>query len=294
MLSHDFDTFDLLVDGFLARFSSKNTRDAYGGDLRFWKQWCDNNELDPLKVHRAHIETWARWLETERNNGPSGVNRRLVCLRSFYRVLSADGVIPFSPAENIRLPKLQRDRTRFVQITRGELSSILRAADAAGPTEGALVALMGILGLRVSEACSIDVGGASRQERGHRMVTVLGKGSTLVGMPVPPQVGRRIDRAEGGRESGPLLLRRDGSRMTRRSAGRVIKRVVRDAGIEKAISPHDFRAAAITCALDSGIPLRDVQILARHADPRTTEMYDRARNNIDRHGAYILASYLAA
>jgi len=37
---------------------------------------------------------------------------------------------------------------------------------------------------------------------------------------------------------------------------------------------------AITNALDAGVPLRDAQILARHADPRTTEHYDRARGNL--------------
>src|SRR5258708_12620917 len=40
--------------------------------------------------------------------------------------------------------------------------------------------------------------------------------------------------------------------------------------------------------------LRDVQIAARHADPRTTMRYDRARNNLDRHPNYILAAYMAS
>ncbi len=43
-----------------------------------------------------------------------------------------------------------------------------------------------------------------------------------------------------------------------------------------------------------GVDLRDVQTAARHADPRTTRRYDRARNNLDRHPSYILAAYTAA
>jgi len=54
--------------------------------------------------------------------------------------------------------------------------------------------------------------------------------------------------------------------------------------IPRHIGPHSLRHAAITNALDAGVPLRDTQILARHADPRTTEHYDRARGNLDRHG----------
>jgi len=45
--------------------------------------------------------------------------------------------------------------------------------------------------------------------------------------------------------------------------------------------------------LDAGVDLRDVQIAARHADPRTTMRYDRAKKNLDRHPNYILAAYMA-
>ncbi|KAA0916470.1 tyrosine-type recombinase/integrase [Dietzia sp. ANT_WB102] len=289
-----FDTLDLMVDGFLARFTSPATRSAYAGDLALWRSWCASGGLDPLTVQRAHLELFARWLETERGNSAATVHRRLVSLRSFYRVLAADGMILSSPAESVRLPKVVRDRTKYTHLTRGELSSMLRAADEASPTDGALLALMGVLGLRVSEACSLEVDCADRFERGHRMLTVTGKGGGTTGIPVPVQVGRRLDRARGDRQCGPLLVRRDGTRMTRRSAARVVARIAAAAGVDKSVSPHDLRAAAITCALDSGIPLRDVQTMARHADPRTTEIYDRSRGDIDRHGAYILASYLAA
>jgi len=44
----------------------------------------------------------------------------------------------------------------------------------------------------------------------------------------------------------------------------------------------------------SGLDLRDVQIAARHADPRTTMRYDRARKNLDRHPNYILAAHMAS
>jgi integrase/recombinase XerD len=63
--------------------------------------------------------------------------------------------------------------------------------------------------------------------------------------------------------------------------------------IPRHISPHSLRHAAITNALDAGVPLRDAQILARHADPRTTEHYDRARGNLDRHAVHFLTAYVA-
>ena len=57
---------------------------------------------------------------------------------------------------------------------------------------------------------------------------------------------------------------------------------------------HVFRHTFVTTMLDAGVDLRDVQIAARHADPRTTMRYDRARKNLDCHPNYILAAYMAS
>ena len=72
-----------------------------------------------------------------------------------------------------------------------------------------------------------------------------------------------------------------------------MKRLARQAGITKRISPHSLRHSFITAALDAGVPLRDVQEAASHADPRTTMRYDRGRGSLDRHATYIVATYLA-
>jgi hypothetical protein len=81
--------------------------------------------------------------------------------------------------------------------------------------------------------------------------------------------------------------------LDRHGAGRIVRRVARRAGITKPIGPHTLRHAFITAALDAGVPLRDVQEAASHADPRTTMRYDRARGTLDRHATYIVAAYVA-
>jgi integrase/recombinase XerD len=49
----------------------------------------------------------------------------------------------------------------------------------------------------------------------------------------------------------------------------------------------------LSTSFDAGVPLRDVQEAASHADPRTTIRYDRARGSLDRHATYIVAAYVA-
>ena len=72
-----------------------------------------------------------------------------------------------------------------------------------------------------------------------------------------------------------------------------VEGVARRAGITKPIGPHSLRHAFITAALDAGVPLRDVQEAASHADPRTTMRYDRAIVSLDRHATYIVSTFIA-
>ena len=125
--------------------------------------------------------------------------------------------------------------------------------------------------------------------RGHRVLHPIGKGNKPATMPLTVPVLRVLEACRGARTSGPLVLRPvTGRPIDRCDAYRMVRRITRTAGIPRHISPHSLRHGAITDALDAGVPLRDAQILARHADPRTTEHYDRARGNLDRHGVHFL------
>ena len=147
-------------------------------------------------------------------------------------------------------------------------------------------------GLRVSEATGASIEALST-ERGHRTLTITRKGGKIVTIPLAPRTTRAIDLAIGERCDGPIFLAADGRRLDRHGAARIVRRVAGRAGISKPVGPHTLRHAFITAALDAGVPLRDVQEAASHADPRTTIRYDRARGSLDRHATYIVAAYLA-
>lgn len=143
--------------------------------------------------------------------------------------------------------------------------------------------MLGLLGLRIFEATGTDVIDLG-EEHGHRVLRVVGKGTRVVLGPLPPAVGRAVDRAIDGRTRGPILLNTRGSRMDRHAATRRLRHLADDAGVRlPRMHPHMLRHTFVTTMLDAGVDLRDVQIAARHADPRTTMRYDRARKNLDRH-----------
>ena len=130
--------------------------------------------------------------------------------------------------------------------------------------------MLGLLGLRIFEATSADIADLG-EEHGHRVLRVCGKGTKIVLVPLPPAVGRAMDRATAERMHGPILLNSRGARLDRHAATRRLRHLAKQAGVQTAKThPHMLRHTYITTMLDAGVDLREVQIAARHADPRTT------------------------
>lgn len=278
---------------FLARYTGPS-RDLYGLRLRLFYDWCDAQGLDPITdITRPLLELYGRHLEENRGNAPSTVAGTFSTLKMFYRLLAVDQVIPASPAEYVRVPKVFHDDVKAVGLSRLELGSFIATARTISPDHAALAVLLGLLGLRVSEACNVQVDDFTTYERGHRVLHVIGKGRKPATMPLPPTVFRELDTCAEGRE-GQLLRRRDGlTPIDRFAAARMTVAIGKRAGIKKHVHPHVLRHSYITAALDAGVPLRDVQIAARHSDPRITTRYDRARHNLDRHANHTVAAFIA-
>ena len=280
----------LALAGFLAGYSG-NTREAYREDLRQFAVWCGERDLELLEVRRAHIELFARNLEAQ-GRARTTVARRLSTISGFYRYCVEERLLDHSPATHIRRPKGSYE-TRVSGLDRNELGAFLVEAGLAGGRDHALACLLALNGLRVSEALGADIEDLGL-ERGHRTLTVRRKGGKVVTVPLAPRTARNIDLVVGERLEGPVFLNRERSgRLSRHGATRIVKRLARRAGIDKRISPHSLRHSFITAALDAGVPLRDVQEAASHADPRTTMRYDRARRSLDRHATYIVATFVA-
>ena len=177
-------------------------------------------------------------------------------------------------------------------LDRNELGAFLVQAGLSGTRDHALTCLLALNGLRVSEALDTDVDDLGL-ERGHHTLRVNRKGGKTVTIPLAPRTARNVYLAVGERSEGPIFTTDTGHRQIRHQAARVVRRLAKRAGIDKKISPHSLRHSFITAALDAGVPLRDVQEAASHADPRTTMRYDRARRSLDRHATYIVATFVA-
>jgi site-specific recombinase XerD len=282
-----------LAVAWLLGYSSERTRRAYRRDLEHFVAWCAGHNLDPLAVRRAHVDAHTEELRRA-GAAPSTVARRLSALSSFYGYAVAEDVLDRNPLANVRRPRISLDVSATVGLDRDDARQLLTAAAADSPRTRALVALLLLDGLRVSEALAADVDdlGAAR---GHRTIRVTRKGANTATVPLAPATIDAVDAYLAGRSSGPIFTTGTGRRWAPSEAFRAVRRLAHTAGVTAAaqVSPHSLRHTFATIALDAGASLRDVQDAMGHADPRTTRRYDRARHSLDRHPTYAVAAYLA-
>jgi len=196
------DQLRLAVAAYLARFKG-SSREHTESDLRCYVSWCAERGLDPLAVRRPHLELYIRWMQEVRRFKPSTVSRRFSVVAGFYRTCVLDGILEHSPAEHVRRPAVPTE-SPTLGFTHLQFEALLTAArESPNPYDFALVAMLGLLGLRIFEATSADIADLG-EEHGHRVLRVCGKGTKIVLVPLPPAVGRAIDRATGSRaRAGP-------------------------------------------------------------------------------------------
>lgn len=208
-----FDEAQVAAAAFLARYSGR-TLDAYRYDLRTFFQWACDAHLAVLDAKRPHIELYRTSME-QRNLAPSTIDRRLSTVCGFYRFAHIDGRVVANPAQYVRRPKVHASEGRG--LDRRELGTFLYTAERFDHDHAALAVLLGLNGLRVSEACGTNVEDLAF-DRGHRTLRIIGKGHKPALIPLVPRAARTIDLVIGERSEGPILRRHDGHRLDRRTA----------------------------------------------------------------------------
>jgi hypothetical protein len=167
------DQLRLAATACLARFKG-SSREHTESHLRCYLTWCAEHSLDPLAAQRPHLELYVRWMQETRRFKPSTVSRRFSVTAGFYRTCVIDGILEHSPAEHVRRPKVAAE-SPTLGFTHLQFEALLTAArQSPDPCDFALVAMLGLLGLRIFEATSANIADLG-EEHGHRVLRVCGK-----------------------------------------------------------------------------------------------------------------------
>lgn len=262
----------------LERNYSVNTIQAYQHDLQWLLDYLDKNNLDVLQVKLDNLEHFASTLH-EHGITPRSQARILSGLRSFYRYLLLDGYMENDPTELLESPHVRNhlpDVLSTVEIDM--LEETIDLSKWEGQRNKAIIEVLFSCGLRVSELVNLKL---SDLYLDSKFIRILGKGNKERLVPISPKAIKElnywfIDRREMKIKPGEedyVFLNRRGSHLTRTMILIMIKRLAKEAGIKKNISPHTLRHSFATSLLEGGADLRAIQAMLGHEDIATTEIY---------------------
>jgi Phage integrase, N-terminal SAM-like domain len=196
----------LALAGFLAGYSGL-TRDAYTLDLRQYVAWCTEHHLTVFGVRRADIECFARHLESL-GRARATIARRLYTVACFYRYAEQEGLIAVSQAAHVRRPRLDYE-SHATGLDRNEVGAMLVAAGLAGARDHALISLLALNGLRVSEAIGADIEdlGLERGTARPRSCAKAARSSPSPWRPAPPgpSTWQSVNAATARSSSAPTV-----------------------------------------------------------------------------------------
>jgi site-specific recombinase XerD len=293
-----------LISGWLLEQPRPNTRLAYSKDIARLAAFLEAHHVRLLEVSRPQVAAWAESMrrtvleDGRRAMSEATIARRLSSASSFFTYATQLGGMKINPVKDMKRPKRQQDEDGIAWMNREEMMAFIGAAQKHSRRAHAVVAVMMTTGARTSEVLAADVTDLGHTG-GHRVLTVTRKGGKRQNLPIVPWVGTVLDDYVAGRTAGALFATepREGprGRLDEPALHRLVRSIGKRAGLPQAknLHPHSLRHSALTEALERGCSLRDVQALAGHVDPRTTERYDRMRSRLDHSPAYALGASLA-
>jgi integrase/recombinase XerD len=265
----------------LERSLSKNSIEAYMADVSKLRSFMEMkfNNTGPTEVTYEQLRAFLFFLN-DLGIGERSQARIISGVKAFYRYFLLEDMIDADPTELLEGPKLSRKIPDVLSFE--ELEKVFGVIDLSlpqGHRNRAVLETLYACGLRVSELINLKLSDFY-PEIG--FVKVIGKNNKERIVPIGPEAIKHIqlylenDRSKQKIKDGfedYVFLNRRGQNLSRVMVFYIIKQAVKDAGIEKNISPHTFRHSFATHLVEGGADLRAVQEMLGHESITTTEIY---------------------
>ena len=253
-------------------------------------------DLAPRPLREATLHELRRHLAAHRGLAPASLARKIAAVRSFYAWLTTDAGLAVDPAQRLRAPRAPRTAPMFLDVD--EAAAVVENPPQVGwfaDRNRALLELLYGAGLRIDEACALEVQGLDLAQR---LVRVRGKGDHDRVVPFGPPAAAALEAWLAVRpqrpgadvpdpSSGFVFRNHRGGRLSTRAAFTIVADAGRFNGVP-GLHPHALRHTCATHLLGAGADLRTIQEQLGHASLHTTQRY----THVD--AAYLLRVYRAA
>ena len=288
------------LEFFMATLSNKNTREAYARASFRFLEWCDLNGLELSTIHPIAAAAYFRTLEDDLS--PASVKQHLSSVKALFDWFVTEGITSYNPVASVKGPKYspKRGKTTFLtpQETRTLFDSILNKETKSikDYRDLAILSVLFYAWVRVSALIKMNV--SDYKQIGDRYtLRFKEKGGKPHDLPAHHKVTEylnlylhyaQINQVDPSQRKQPLFrtLNRykqlSPNRMNRKDILRMIKKRSLEAGLTSDVTVHTARATGITTFLENRGSLEQAQDIANHADPRTTRLYDRRRDRVEK------------
>jgi site-specific recombinase XerC len=281
------------LEFFASTIRNPHTRRAYARAAEDFLSWCAGAGVTAITaVQPLHVAAWIE-LQTQTHSAPT-VKQRLAAIRHLFDWLVTGQIVPHNPAASVRGPSHTTKKGKTPVLDASEARQLLDSINVSTPIglrDRALIALMVFSFARVGAALAMRVDDVYVQHR-RLWVRLREKGGKRHEMPchhaLEAYLHAYLDGTGIGDDpKGPLFRtiargtgQLSGTPLLQANAYAMVRRRALAAGIETAIGNHTFRATGITAYLKNGGTLENAAAMANHASTRTTQLYDRRRDDI--------------
>ena len=279
--------FEAHVAGALARISASDaTRRAYRNDFDLWSRFCAERGIKreaPVEDAAAAFVEWMKQGDEDRDrkaDAPMTRARRMSSLSSIYRELkrrkAIDGRNPFSVDDGPRREKVAVEEPTPI-ATPAVVRKVLSTCDQStvlGVRDAAIIRILWSTGMRRISLLSMTLERLARDPLGY-VATVVKKGGETQRVLI---TGRARDALEGwltilrdsSFKTGKIWRDEDSKPLVEHRLNRALEK--RAERVDVYITPHMLRVAFLTY---NPADIESKQDAAGHADPTTTQIYDR-------------------
>lgn len=264
----------------IERGLSLNTRKSYERDLKKYTFFLKEQGLSSWQeVDRYIIMEFLQSLHTEKQASTT-VIRMISSLRGFHQFLRQERITDHDPMQHIDSPKKAQKLPSTLSLE--EVTALIETPDTTKPLgirNRTMLEVMYATGLRVSEVVNLKMGDL---HLAMGLLQTIGKGDKERIIPLGDYAIRWIEIYLA--QARPILLKKrpeeahlfvnhHGKPLSRQGVWKNLKQIVREAGIDKEVTPHTLRHSFATHLLENGADLRIVQELLGHSDISTTQIY---------------------
>ena len=271
-LVEDFLRYLLIDKGY-----SKNTIASYKLDLDKFRQYFKNKSIN--NINNNELKEYIKSLKLNEKS----ISRTISCLKSFYKFLIIEKVVKNNPTDGLYMPKIKKSLPNIMSVD--DVTNLLNIElnDHYSYRNKAMLELMYATGLRVSELVELKI---SDIDFNDDIIRIMGKGSKERIIPIGDIALEYLEKYINNHRSLMLkgynidyvFLNNHGKKMTRQGFFKIIKKMAKDKGINREISPHTLRHSFASHLLKYGADLRTIQELLGHSDISTTQVYTHIAN----------------